>query len=595
MTDDPAALRWADAVLAASLFAIDPVGFGGVRVRASAGPVRDRWLAYLRALVPPDAPWRRVPLHAAESRLLGGLDLAATLAAGRPVGERGLLAEADGGVLVLPMAERFAAVTAGYLGSAMDTQCVALERDGFGQALPARFGVVALDEGTTPDEQPPHGLLDRLAFDVALNGISLGVVDGAAMPERSPWAESLQLGKVVVSPALVEALCAAAVSLGIDGLRASLFAVRATRVAAALAGRREATADDAALAARLVLAPRATRLPQDRGDARDEHADAAAPREPGAADDRPEPPDDAGRARDSALDDVVLAAAKAAMPTQLLAELALAQRVSRPRASAGAAGVSRFAELRGKPIGARRGDPRRGARLDVLATLRAAAPWQTLRRRESAAPAVRVVVRRDDFRLKRFRERTQTTAIFAVDASGSSALNRLAEAKGAVELLLAQCYVRRDRVALLAFRGRGCELLLSPTRSLVRAKRSLAGLPGGGGTPLAAGIDAAVALAEVVGRQGGTPIVVLLTDGRANVARDGTGGRARAEEEALQAARRAGSLAVTILMVDTSPKPQPQAQALAEAMHAQYLPLPYAGSAAISSAVKATMDAHAKP
>ena len=594
MTDDPAALRWADAVLAASLFAIDPVGFGGVRVRASAGPVRDRWLAHLRALLPPDAPWRRVPLHAAESRLLGGLDLAATLAAGRPVAERGLLADADGGVVVLPMAERFAAVTAGHLCIAMDTQRVALERDGFAQALPARFGVVALDEGTTPDEQPPSGLIDRLAFDVALNEISLRVADGA-MPEPAPAAGTLQHRQVVVSPELMEALCAAAVSLGIDGLRASLFAVRATQVAAALAGRRQATAEDAALAARLVLAPRATRLPQDRGGAREEHADAGAPGEPGAADDRPEASDDAGRARDSALDDVVLAAAKAAMPTQLLAELALAQRVSKPRASAGAAGASRLAELRGKPIGARRGDPRRGARLDVLATLRAAAPWQALRRRESAAPAVRVVVRREDFRLKRFREHTQTTAIFAVDASGSSALNRLAEAKGAVELLLAQCYVRRDRVALLAFRGRGCELLLSPTRSLVRAKRSLAGLPGGGGTPLAAGIDAAVALAEVVGRQGGTPIVVLLTDGRANVARDGTGGRARAEEEALLAARRAGSLAVTILLVDTSPKPQPQAQALAGAMRAQYLPLPYAGSAAISSAVKATMDAHAKP
>ena len=135
-------------------------------------------------------------------------------------------------------------------------------------------------------------------------------------------------------------------------------------------------------------------------------------------------------------------------------------------------------QRRGKPLGARRGDLRRGARLDVLATLRAAAPWQPLRRREQAATVARVLVRRDDFRMKRFRERTETTAIFAVDASGSSALHRLAEAKGAVELLLAQCYVRRDRVALLAFRGRGSELLLSPTRSLVRAKRSLAGLPG---------------------------------------------------------------------------------------------------------------------
>ena len=81
--------------------------------------------------------------------------------------------------------------------------------------------------------------------------------------------------------------------------------------------------------------------------------------------------------------------------------------------------------------------------------------------------------------------------------------------------------MRRDQVALIAFRGRGAELLLPPTRSLVRAKRSLAGLPGGGGTPLAAGIDAALALADAGAPRGGTPVVVLLTDGRANIARDG--------------------------------------------------------------------------
>jgi magnesium chelatase subunit D len=123
-------------------------------------------------------------------------------------------------------------------------------------------------------------------------------------------------------------------------------------------------------------------------------------------------------------------------------------------------------------------------------------------------PAPRVLVRRDDFRVQRLRERRETTTVFVVDASGSAALHRLAEAKGAIELLLAECYVRRDRVALIAFRGRpgaaGAELLLPPTRSLVRAKRSLADLPGGGGTPLAHGLDAARALAEDVSRRGGT-------------------------------------------------------------------------------------------
>lgn len=233
----------------------------------------------------------------------------------------------------------------------------------------------------------------------------------------------------------------------------------------------------------------------------------------------------------------------------------------------------------------------------MIETLRAAAPWQRIRRGESRPPASpknvarRIEVRTEDFHVARFKQRTGTTTIFVVDASGSAALHRLAEAKGAVELLLADCYVRRDCVALLAFRGQGAEVLLPPTRSLVRAKRSLAGLPGGGGTPLAAGIEAAVSLADAVRRRGQTPVVVLLTDGSANVASDGTGGRVQAEADALVAARTMRAARFTTLLVDTSPRPQQLARRIAAEMGAHYLALPHAGSAAISEAVRATTDA----
>jgi magnesium chelatase subunit D len=235
----------------------------------------------------------------------------------------------------------------------------------------------------------------------------------------------------------------------------------------------------------------------------------------------------------------------------------------------------------------RRGDPRAGVRLNLIETLRAAAPWQKLRREQTGDRAPRrVEIRREDFHITRYKQRTQTTTIFVVDASGSSALNRLAEAKGAVELLLADCYVRRDQVAVIAFRGKSAELLLPPTRSLVRAKRSLAGMPGGAGTPLATAIDAAVDLAEQVRRSGQTATVVFLTDGQANVARDGSGGRERAGAEAQAAARRLRAAAITTLFIDISPRAQPQAGRLAAEMAAHYLPLPYADAAKLSSAVK---------
>ena len=229
-------------------------------------------------------------------------------------------------------------------------------------------------------------------------------------------------------------------------------------------------------------------------------------------------------------------------------------------------------------------------RLNLIETLRAAAPWQAVRRAArgvaGAAGERRIEVRADDFHTTRRQQRRETTTVFAVDASGSAALHRLAEAKGAVELLLAECYVRRDRVAVIGFRGRGAEVLLPPTRSLVRAKRSLAGLPGGGGTPLAAGIDAVADLTEALRRRGDTAVVVLLTDGRANIGRDGQPGRDRATHDALDAGRRLRLGGLAVLLVDTSPHPAEPARRLAEAMGAHYLPLPYAGAAELSQAIQ---------
>jgi magnesium chelatase subunit D len=226
----------------------------------------------------------------------------------------------------------------------------------------------------------------------------------------------------------------------------------------------------------------------------------------------------------------------------------------------------------------------------VVETLRAAAPWQKLRRETATQPANnnrRILIRPEDFRTTRFKQRSETLTIFIVDASGSTALARLAETKGAIELLLADCYVRRDQVALIGFRQRGAELLLPPTRSLTRAKRSLAGLPGGGGTPLAAGLSEGLTLAQTARRRGQTPILVVMTDGRANVGLDGAGGRQRAQDDALNIARmirRDGALSIVI---DTSPRAQQPARVLAETLAARYVPLPFANAASLSQAVRA--------
>ncbi len=598
MSEPGAVDRWVDATTAAALYAVDPAGLGGVVLRARPGGARDRWLDLLRGLLPVSAPVRRVPLQIADGRLLGGLDLTATLQAGRPVAERGILAEADGGVILLAMAERLSPATAARLAAVLDAGEVVLERDGLAQRTPTRFGVVALDEGIEDDERVPDALIDRLAFHLYLEGIRPDDTR-AALAGREQGAEEFaemraaveaargRLDRVIAGESVVEALCSAGMSLGIVSIRAPLLALRVARAAAALEGRTEVIEDDVVVAARLVLAPRATRLPT----AQDEAPEEAPPE---SAEPPPEPEQQDGAEEqqidpDAVLEDMVLAAAQAAIPPALLAQLQLAGAARTRSQAQGKAGVEQQGGTRGRPAGTRRGDLRSG-RLNVLETLRAAAPWQRLRRemdrrsRHAAQPHIQV--RREDFRITRYKQRTGTTTIFVVDASGSSALHRLAEAKGAVELLLAESYVRRDRVALVAFRGKEAELLLPPTRSLVRAKRSLAGLPGGGGTPLAAAIDAAGELADAIKRKGETPVIVLLTDGRANIARDGTPGRTQAEEDALASARALRAASITTLLVDTSPRPQPTAARIAEEMRARYVPLPYADANLLSRAVK---------
>ena len=179
------AAAWQDALAALALFAVDPVGLGGIAVRAGPGPVRDRFLALLRDALPPGTPLRRLPPHTGDDRLLGGLDLAATLRAGRPVEQKGLLAEADGGVVLLAMAERVEPTVVARLCAAMDLGAVALLRDGLSRRLPARFGLVALDEGIATDERTPAPLLDRLAFHLDLTGVGLGDVIGEAERESA--------------------------------------------------------------------------------------------------------------------------------------------------------------------------------------------------------------------------------------------------------------------------------------------------------------------------------------------------------------------------------------------------------------------------
>ena len=592
--DTEAPSTWSLAVQAAALLAIDPVGLAGARIHAGAGPVRDAWMSLLQSLMG-DAAWKRMPVNITDERLLGGLDLSATLSAGRPILQQGVLADVNGGTLILAMAERLPSATGAKLAQVMDSGEIHIVRDGIDQRRDSRFAVIALDEGVSEEEVLLPGLRDRLAFDLDLRSVSWKEVrdyPANLISSEEIVAARARLLDVNIGDELLEAVCGTAMALGVDSARATLMTLSAARANAALNGDLEVGGGDVRAAAELVLAPRATRLPPaPQTEASQEQLPEQEPEQepPPPPEENEQPPDSesdpASEQNPQALEDQILEATKAAIPAGLLSQL-LAGGVRR-RASSGKSGAAVKGGLRGRPAGSRRAMPAHGSRLHLMDTLRAAAPWQKIRKATAKNQQAKIQVRAEDFHVARIKQKTATTTLFVVDASGSSALNRLAEAKGAVELLLADCYVRRDQVALIAFRGKQAELLLPPTRSLVRAKRSLSGLPGGGGTPLATAIDTAASVAEGLQRRGITPVIVLLTDGRANVARSGSGGRELAFSEAMEAARQLAVMQMSVLFIDTSPQPQKPAADLAAAMRARYLPLPLAGAATVSLAVRA--------
>ncbi|WP_422373131.1 magnesium chelatase ATPase subunit D [Hoeflea sp.] len=609
-------LRWDDALLAARVLAAATGTLGGVRLRAGAGPVRNRWLEMARAMM--DAaeavtgqgvgrPWLRIPASSAAGRLTGGIDIAATLTAGRPVHEKGLLARADGGVIVLGMAERLAGASAAIIGRTMDDRATS---GASGRSHPARFSVIALDESAEEDEDVPAALADRLTLDVRLDGLSIHDAP-LDLDQAHDMGADLPDPEACSAPAISDDVreAAAAISLALPGrpLRRSLDLLRVARILAAFEKSPDVDGAHLATAVRLCLGMTLNTEAQPYEDsAQPDPGTADEPQQPADADEmQAEPPQDdrsenneADRSETELTEEDMLVAAAAASRA-VLAELDRPDRSAAGKsARTGKSGGFKSGSRRGRPAGIVSRPPYPEARPDIVSTLRAAIPWQRLRNPEFAlaadgsAPPLRILP--SDFRYIRFRHRTESTAIFAVDASGSTAMERLAEAKGAIELLLGDCYVRRDHVALITFRGRSAETLLEPTRSLVRAKRSLTGLPGGGPTPLAGAIRRSLEIAGMVQRRGQSPLIVYLTDGSGNIALDGEPDRARARNDAQLLARQGAALGYRSILIDIARRPREATRELARSMQAQYCPLPNVSANAVNAIVSAELQKGAR-
>ncbi|MCR9110791.1 magnesium chelatase subunit D [Marivita sp. XM-24bin2] len=560
MREDPCAVN-VQGQLALTLLAVDPKGLGGLHLRARAGPVRDMFCSPIKTLFPNA---RRIAPAISDLQLFGGVDIGETLTRGQIIRAKGILETPT--PLVFTMAERCEPGLAARLAQSLDT--------GVGHAL------ILLDEGAENDEIAPRTLTERLAFRVDLEGLRHVELAQMVMDEADIAASRARLSNVSIPEDVPTALAVTAVRFGIDSLRAPLIAVAAARANAALNNRDMVNEDDLQIAVQLVYAHRATQMPAEDEDNQaednthsDDTPDTQSPNQDESDLDLP--------------DELLIDAVKAVLPFDVLAMLEGSGRV-KAASGTGGAGQKKRGNRRGRPLPSRSGRLDGGNRIDLVATLRAAVPWQTIRRKLSPERSG-VLIHPSDIHVKMFQEVSDRLVIFAVDASGSSAVARLSESKGAVELMLADAYARRDHVALIAFRGEGADLILPPTRSLVQTKRRLAGLPGGGGTPLASGLKAAAELAQRVRAQGLSPSIAVLTDGRANVPLPGKTGRAAANDDAQAMARYVRSLKIPSAMIDTSVRPHRDLRTLCDVMNAQYIPLPRADAKGLSQAIETAL------
>ncbi len=592
---------WDKALLSAKILAVAGSRIGGIHLRCRASPVRNAFLSHLQHLSGMEKKWIRINPQISSSRLCGGLDISATAKAGYPVCENGVLHQVNEGTLVIALAEKLEASTAAIISRSMDTGQCANMYAGAG-TQPARFTVIAIDEGLDSSETIPPALNDRLGLVVDLNEVAW---HHTAIPPEEPNITHWSMCEdAEVSPQTLELFATLTGAFPGNSMRALLHLVTVAKTVAALDGKKTVEASHAATAIALCLGflPQLIEQAEENNDPASKSSSDDPVQDslqPQSEKDRQEPdkrgPDDEDSKNQLDLQQLLDMAVEKQKASDLSGlNMATAATTRDSRASSGKSGMAKSGARRGRPLGMVNIPPYPDARPDIAATIRTAAPWQNLRKNKAVVADTgttrRLSIFTSDFRYKRYKHATRSAAIFVVDASGSTALERLGETKGAIELLLANCYIRRDEVSLITFRDVAAEITLEPTRSLVRAKRALSEMAGGGPTPLASAMKLAFQTALNVRRKGYTPVIVLLTDGSGNIDLGGQPNRKTAAQDTDILARQISMAGIKSICIDVARRPRQAVVELANTMGAEYCALPNANATNMSQLVNRHME-----